>query len=311
MKIGILGYGSQAKRIIKILEKKKIKPSIIYKPTIKNNTPKFVTNRINDLKETDIIFICSPNHTHFKYINIFKKKYIFCEKPLVNNIAEFKKLRLSKNNKIFVNYNYRFGYLSEILSKRKKYKLGDLIGGNLLMCQGLATKKLYKESWRSKKNLCKLGVFEILGVHLIDTIAHHFKIKKINKKLINLSRVGNSFDTSYFQMTTENDVDINCMVSYFSPFISAQNLIFENGIIEMTQNSIQIRGPRDSFDKSGLFKTPPIIYQKKLKGINEYNHSMNKSIDYFLKIVKQKKSFNKNLLETSIQTNRFLLNFNN
>jgi len=186
-----------------------------------------------------------------------------------------------------------------------------LIGGNLVMCQGLATTKLYKKSWRSNRNLCKLGVFEILGVHLIDTIAYHFEIKKINKKLLNLSKVGNSFDTSYFQIIIEDGVNINCTVSYYSPFVSSQYLIFENGILEMSQNLIRIRGPRNSFDRNGFFKKPPIIYQKKLNDINEYNYSMKKSIDYFLKIAIYKKSFNEKLIKTSIKTNRFLLNFNN
>ncbi len=307
----MLGYGSQAKRIIKILKQKKLKPSLIYKPSKKIDDPKNTTNQINDLKKNDIIFICSPNHTHYKYIKYFKDKYIFCEKPLVNNIKELSKIKKLKTKKIFINYNYRFGYLSQILSERKKYNLGKLIGGNLTMCQGLASKKIYRKSWRSQKNICKLGVFEILGVHLIDTISYHFKIKKIFKRLLNISKVGNSFDTSHFRIILEKNTQIDCFVSYFSPFISTQNLIFENGILEMNQNNIKIRGPRDVFDRNGFFKTPPIIYQKKLSGINEYNHSMNKSVDYFLKIVRGKKLFNKKLIETSIKTNRFLLNFDN
>ena len=39
MKAGIIGYGSQAKRIIKILQKLKIKPTHIFKPKIKKKDP--------------------------------------------------------------------------------------------------------------------------------------------------------------------------------------------------------------------------------------------------------------------------------
>jgi len=54
----------------------------------------FNTNLVgtfNILKKCKIIFILSPNHTHFKYIAKFHKdKYIFCEKPPVNSIPGFK-----------------------------------------------------------------------------------------------------------------------------------------------------------------------------------------------------------------------------
>ena len=162
---------------------------------------------------------------------------------MVNNIKELTKIKKLKTNKNFLNNNYRFGYLSQILSERK-YKLGKLIGGNLTMCQGLASKKIYRKSWRSKKSICKLGVFEILGVHLIDTISYHFKIKKIFKKLLNLSKVGNSFDTSHFRIILEKNTQINCFVSYFAPFVSTQNLIFENGILEMSQKILKLGSKR-------------------------------------------------------------------
>ena len=50
MKIGIVGYGSQAKRIIKILKKLKVQPQFIYKPIIRKNDPKFITKDLNLLK---------------------------------------------------------------------------------------------------------------------------------------------------------------------------------------------------------------------------------------------------------------------
>ena len=81
-KLGIVGKGSQYNRISKILRKKKIN-YFLYKP---NNTKYYDYKEFNKLKNCEIIFILSPNESHFNYINKFyKNKYIFCEKPPVNS----------------------------------------------------------------------------------------------------------------------------------------------------------------------------------------------------------------------------------
>ena len=55
------------------------------------------------------------------------------------------------------------------------------------------------------------------GVHLIDLIAFHFNIKKIDKLLCNFSNKGTAYDTSFFQIILSNKSVISCFVSYFSP----------------------------------------------------------------------------------------------
>lgn len=302
MKVGIIGYGSQAKRIIKILQKLNIKPKYIYKPKIKKKDPNFIINNIKLLNNCNAIFICSPNNTHYQYISIFSNKYIFCEKPLVSNNKELKKIK--NNKKLFVNYNYRFGYLSRSIQNRKKFNLGNIVSGHLIMAQGLASKKIYSKSWRSNIKNCKYGVFEILGVHLIDLIAFHFKIKKINKTMINISKNGSAYDTSFFQIVLSNKINISCSVSYFAPFISKLLLVFENGYIEMDDKCIEIKGPRNTFDKKGFFKTPPLIFKKKFNNKSDYDYSLIESIKFFLKKVYQNQKFEEKYLKTSIYTNK-------
>ena len=107
------------------------------------------------------------------------------------------------------------------------------------MSQGLASKKSYSKSWRSNIKKCKYGVFEILGVHLIDLIAFHFKVKKITKTMFNISKNGSAYDTSFFQIFLSNKANISCSVSYFTPFISKQLLVFENGYIEMNNKYLE------------------------------------------------------------------------
>jgi predicted dehydrogenase len=304
MKIGIVGFGSQTKRILKIFKQIKLKQKYIYKPIIRNNDPKYIINNIKLLHDCDAIFICSPNHTHNKYLKIFSNKYIFCEKPLTTQNNDL--INIENKDKIFVNYNYRFSYLSKAIEQKDKFNLGNLLSGNLVMAQGLASKQIYKNSWRSNIKNCKYGVYEILGVHLIDLIAFHFNIKKIDKLLCNFSNKGTAYDTSFFQIILSNKSVISCFVSYFSPFISKQLLIFENGFIEMNHNSLEIRGPRDSFDKKGFFKTPPLIFKKRFTTMNDYEYSLSESVKFFLKKVSKKEKFEKKFLKTSIFTNKLI-----
>ena len=64
MKVGIIGDGTHSKRIQKILKKIGIN-FFIYKP---NNPSYYNKKDFEKLKKNEIIFILSPNHTHFNYI---------------------------------------------------------------------------------------------------------------------------------------------------------------------------------------------------------------------------------------------------
>ena len=91
MQIGLIGYGNQSKKILKILRKRKnIKKILIFKKKpFKRGLSKnfYTTNKLKDLDNVDIVFICSPSETHCDYIKYFidKTKFIFCEKPEIKN----------------------------------------------------------------------------------------------------------------------------------------------------------------------------------------------------------------------------------
>ena len=75
LRIGIIGNGVHSKRIQKILSKKKIK-FYVYKP---NNKSYFDKEKYEELKKKNVIFIITPNKSHFEYINKLKLgRYIFC-----------------------------------------------------------------------------------------------------------------------------------------------------------------------------------------------------------------------------------------
>lgn len=305
-KIGIIGFGSQAKRIIKLLEKSKKKIHYIYKKKInKKKTDKKFTNKIGDLKKCEIIFICSPNSTHFKYLKeLYKKRYIFCEKPPVDKISDLKLLNKFDQSKIFYNFNYRFSKINEAIIKTKELKFGKLLYGNIIFGHGLATKKNYNNSWRAKNN--KQGVYDIVGVHLIDLINNNFKISRISKKLSYLYK-GLSPDNSFFSIKLDYFAQIDCFTSYTSPYEQKFNFIFENGILEIGNKSIKFKGPRDTFDKKGFFISPKILAKKKLNNNEDFELSLKKSVNYFMKISSNNKIFNLNKNKISLRSNMLLL----
>ena len=305
MSIGIIGNGGHSKRIQKILIKKKYKFQI-YKP----KKPKyFDAADFKRLKDCDIIFIVSPNNTHYKYLkSLYKDRYIFCEKPPVNNRRQLSDLKTLNTKKIYFNYNFRFFKIAEILQKRESYKMGKLIYANLLASQGLAKKKQYKTNWRSNFKKCPKGIYEIVSIHYIDLINYLFEIFKIEKPtLINSNMVGNSYDTSHVKIRLKNKGLLNIFSTYNSAYSKNLFFLFENGIIEQRDNMIIIRGPSLNLDKNGFFKQPKLIKKININENRDQSNSLLKSVSFFLDTAKKKKFFNKKIWDCSLESNSLIL----
>ena len=306
MKITIIGRGRQSKRIQKILKKKQ-KSYDIYIPHDKNLKDQLNLNQLNNSK---IIFICSPNNTHYEYIKKFNKKkvYIFCEKPPVTKLEHLEYLRRGNFKKVYFNFNMRFTELGKIFSNLKKYNLGGLLSGYFTSTKGLAFKKEYIQNWRSNKSKCKKGVYELVSIHIIDLINYYFDVKKIIKpKLLNNSKVGTSYDNSSVDVILKNQSKISIFSSYTAPYSKDCFLIFENGLINVHNNSIEIRGPRNNFDKNKNFVYPKLIKKIRITPLSDYNNSLEKSVNYFLKHVSQIKNFQKKEMITSLKSNSLIL----
>ncbi len=302
--IGIIGFGSQGKRIYEILKRNNYKNLIIFKKSKFNKNIKQFTNNFDLIKKCNIVFICSPNNTHYKYIkSLGRKVFIFCEKPPVNNINDLNKIKRINLSKVYFNYNYRFSEINSSLKNTKKYNFGKLLYGNIIMAHGLASKKKFNKSWRAKEGK---GVYDILGIHLIDIINNNFKVAKISKRLDNL--ISNySPDNAYFSLKLEKFGQVDCYVSYSSPFKQKFEFIFENGLLEINNNNIIFKGPRDAFNKEGFFISPPILFRKKFNHNNDYKLSLEKSMNYFLNCVKKKLLFKIKDTKISLQSNELML----
>ena len=305
MKVGLIGNGFHSKRIQKILEKKNIK-FLLYKPIRPNY---YDIKDFEIIKKCDVIFIITPNKTHLDYIKrLYPKRYIFCEKPPVNSIKDLNILKKINSKKIYFNYNFRFSKLSQILKKRKQYKIGKLIYANLITSHGLALKKEYKNSWRSNVRKSPKGVYEVISTHWIDLINFHFNIYKIAKpKLLNHSGIGSSFDTSLVEITTPDKSLVNIFSTYNSAYSKRLLFLFDNGIIEQYDDVLNIRGPAINLDKNGFFKKPKLIESYNVNENSDYNISLEKSVTFFLKKVKKKEFFNKKLFNCALKSNSLIL----
>jgi predicted dehydrogenase len=305
MKIGIIGNGGHSKRIQKILHKKKLN-FYIYKPDKPNYYEK---KKFEELEKCKVIFIISPNSTHYFYIKkLYKGRYIFCEKPPVNNKQELFKLKKIKSKKIYFNYNFRFLKIAEIIKNRDKYKLGKLVYANLSSSHGLAQKNDYKNNWRSNKKKSPMGVYEIVSIHFIDLINYLFDVLKIKKpSLVNLSKIGNGYDTSLVEIQLKNEGLVNIFSTYNSSYDKNLFFLFENGILEQRNNIIKIKGPTLNLDKKGFFRSPKIIKLIKINENTDFTKSLIESVSFFLSHAKNKKKFSKKTLDISIKSNSLIL----
>jgi len=301
MNVAIIGNGTHSKRIQKILKTHKIFFSVF-----KGEKPSYLNN--NDFKKIekyDAVFILSSNYSHARYIKRFKKKYIFCEKPPVLKKEDISFLKKINRGKIYFNFNYRFSIFTEALLKYKK-KLGKLIFVNLVSTHGLSLTKKYKSDWRSKKKFCKTGVLEILSIHLIDILFYVFnEIKVKNIRLINHSKIGSSFDTSFSSFENKSNAIINVFSTYYSSYIKKNLFLFSDGYIEQNENYLEVRGPSSNFDKNGYFIKPKIMERIRINSKLDYHISLEKSVKFFIKKVKsgnrfKKKDFNCSLISNSL-----------
>jgi predicted dehydrogenase len=300
MDVGIIGNGGHSKRIQKILKKK----VFIYKPTGHRSED---LRQFKILKKKKIIFICSPNNTHFYYIKkLYKNRYIFCEKPPVTIEKELDLLKKIPYKKIFFNFNQRFSSISKILNKLKKIKMGNLLYGSIINSHGLAFKKDYINSWRSNIKKNKLGVFETVSIHDIDLINYYFEIKEIKKpELKNFQNIGNSFDTAYARISLKDGGLINIFSTYSSAYTNQWVLMFEHGLIEATDDEIALYHPTKSFDNQGYFVKPQKKISLKISN-DDYEKSLELSVKYFLTKAKNKSNFDMRDFKKSISSNQLL-----
>ena len=147
-------------------------------------------------------------------------------------------------------------------------------------------------NWRSNVITCPKGIFEIVSIHFLDLIAYYFPIEKVEaNKLLNISGIGDSYDTAETVLTLLNGGRVKIFSTYYGPYNFQGSFLFENGILEFNPTKIVFRGPRSTFDKEGNFKYPKILKSVKFNSEKDYINSVENSVCDFMKIAFSKKMF--------------------
>jgi len=318
IKFGIIGYRNHSLRLIKIIEKNRnCKIDFIYHPT-KKITDIRGTNDLSDLFECDAIVISSPNETHYNYIVELEnfKGYIFCEKPPVISKIQLKyleKLPQRKKEKIFFNFNYRFSKLNQNLIKQlKSKKIGKIIQIYFITGHGLAFKNNYLDSWRSDGKRNMHNILDTVAIHFLDLVSFDIGIiDEIEYFPNNYSKNGSSYDTSNLLLKFKKGPLVSIFNSYATSHLNEIMIIGTNGYFSSRDDEIIIRYPRDTFNNEGLFSPPPIKTRKKYNAFDDHNFSLMESVNYFVKCIKTKKKIPLKLFESSIATNKVIINLKN
>jgi predicted dehydrogenase len=69
--------------------------------------PRFTADAA-DLRDMDVIVIASPHETHARYIDMFRDKWILCEKPLTGSAASAEEVLACAPEHLYVNYAFPF-----------------------------------------------------------------------------------------------------------------------------------------------------------------------------------------------------------
>lgn len=302
MKISIIGYKNHSIRLQNILNIMGIDSQLW----------NHHTDEFSDVINSDAILISSPNDTHINYMKKILNEcstYIFCEKPPVTNLEDLEYLsNLSSEEKerIFFNFNYRFSEISNIL---KDNDFGKPVHFNFVSSHGLALKDSFKDNWRFTTSDDLMGVYGTVAVHYIDLCL--WLLGECVETNIHKSNFTNSktTDSISINMKFKNGCTVNIFVSYATPFVNKSDLIFDNGILELDDGKLNLYEPRESFDKNGHFVKPRsrcLAHHDTSK--DYYDLSLKKSISFFVDSIKDKNKFSIKDFETSIETNKILIN---
>ena len=131
----IIGYGKWAKKILNVIKKSELFDKIYI--TSRKNLYFLKNNNIRTIKilprydKIDIIHVCSPITTHYKYLKKFlNHPGLIIEKPFLKNLNELAKINQNikkKEFKTIVNYIDLYNPAVSILKNKLKSKFSKII----------------------------------------------------------------------------------------------------------------------------------------------------------------------------------------
>lgn len=303
MKAGFIGYRHFAAKLHKLFDEQNVVSEFIFYHPDKRPAGLNCTNDLDRLLDCDFIVIASPDQTHRAYLEKLKDYpgYIFCEKIPVLDREGLAFLKARRNPRLYFNFNYRKSELCRILMQTK----GHVQHLSYCSGMGLAFKSGYESNWRSDASMAPLGVFQVHGIHFFDLLLFCYgRPLSYWSSAGNISHRGDSIDHFAIALRFEDGATADCFFSYVSPYIHKLDLITSEELIRWENDAVICRGPRETFDKDGLFITPPVTSQKET---NIYLESLADSVRYFLSVVKAHTTFAESLAENNFLSTEIFL----
>lgn len=286
LKIGFVGFGSHAGRLGKCLSKSLVSHEIVsYHPTKQDAQ---ITNNFDDICGCDVVFVTSPNDTHFEYIKQLLKKTktkIFCEKPPCVSTFELDELlRLNPESKgrIFFNFNYRYSDLCRLIKSSIANKsIGSIINITGVLSHGLAFKEGYPSSWRGEYPINKSVVLETSLIHLVD-LCNYVLGGSLEIRFSSGKSFKHGLDSFSIGLQAQNKINISLTGSYAAPYCFSLQVLGTNGLIEANHTSLILKKPRDTFNEEGFFITPPECINEVYSFELDYQNSLQSAVNYFI-----------------------------
>lgn len=310
--VGLRGHAQRLRKIVEKLPNINIK-NIYYHKKIHNENLKGLTNNIEDLLKSDAIFIASPTHLHLEHIIKFinYKGYIFLEKPAVNTLKDIVRLNNLPDDfkrKIFINFNFEFSSLAEILSAQMtSVGLGEILWLDIHTSHGAAFRKSWENAWRLNGEN-KLGPVETTGIHFLQYAASRFGgISNIDIKTRSVVGRNNSVDTGFAIIEFNSGTWVRVRNSYATPYLIRFEMMGTNGYLIYDGSVCKIFSPRETFDYAGLFSTPKVVDSQKIIYADMWEDSLHKSVSFFIENVSRNNFFSIEKFNLNVNIMKYLI----
>lgn len=310
--VGLNGHGKRLRDIVKKIPNINIK-NIYYHKKVDNDNLRGLTNNIEDLLKSDAIFIASPTHFHLDHLIKLRnyKGYIFLEKPAVNTLEEIDQLIAFTNSfksKIFINYNFQFSSLAQIITNQmNSINIGDILWLDIHTSHGAAFRESWDKSWRLfGRN--SLGPLETTGIHFLQFAALNFgSISKVDLRTRSVVGRSESVDTGFASIEFSSGIWVRIRNSYATPYQIRFEMMGTNGYLIYDGKRCEVYSPRENFDEKGMFTLPNIIFSKKIIYSTMWQESLEKSISFFIDIVSRNSSFSVEKFDLNVNIMKYLL----
>ena len=257
---------------------------------LKNQAAKII-NYLMRLEYVKNIIIYHPNQVAWQEYNLGQE--INKNISLTNNfldILEAKAVFISSPSKTHAQY------IKKILSSNA-----------YTSTHGLSYKKSYAENWRFNDTNPFSSIFGNVGIHYIHLFESIFgEIKSFNLISYNVNKQVAFPDTANLNLVNSEGVSASIFLSYSAPFQKNSQCIFNDGILFDNNGVIEIQRPRDSFDDGGRF----VAAKRTLLDVGRAlcnKNSLERSIDYFFRIVSGNGQFNNDDFELALNASKRVL----